>query len=189
MFRQAESQKNAFSIVNSAVRVLFRPGTDTIVDLSILYGGIGSTTINARKSCKKLIGRQWNDQMLNEACRLALEEIFLPASALGGKVEYRRTLLVSFLFRFYLEVLHGLHQMDVDLSPQDKSPQDPTETLLDSLQKILWAIPSCTSLVLSMPVVKQFTWMTFVQLMENFHCLWSPVKPMQRLRKNYKHIN
>lgn len=55
--------------------------------------------------------RQWNDQMLNEACRLVLEEIFLPPSALGGKVEYRRTLLVSFLFRFYLEVLHGLHQM------------------------------------------------------------------------------
>ncbi|NXN68577.1 AOXB oxidase, partial [Himantopus himantopus] len=110
-FRQAESQKNALSIVNSGMRVLFSPGTNTIVDLSILYGGIGSTTLSARKSCEKLIGRQWNDQMLNEACRLVLQEIFVPPSALGGKVEYRRTLLVSFLFRFYLEVLHGLHQM------------------------------------------------------------------------------
>ncbi|NXF31839.1 AOXB oxidase, partial [Nyctibius bracteatus] len=110
-FRQAERQKNALSLVNSGMRVLFSPGTDTIVDLSILYGGIGSTTLSARKSCEELIGRQWNDQMLNEACRLVLEEIFLPPSALGGKVEYRRTLLVSFLFRFYLEVLHGLHQM------------------------------------------------------------------------------
>ncbi|NWX23762.1 AOXB oxidase, partial [Aegotheles bennettii] len=110
-FRQADRQKNALSIVNSGMRVLFSPGTDTIVDLSILYGGIGSTTLSARKSCEKLIGRQWNEQMLNEACRLVLEEIFLPPSALGGKVEYRRTLLVSFLFRFYLEVLNGLHQM------------------------------------------------------------------------------
>ncbi|NXK26041.1 AOXB oxidase, partial [Arenaria interpres] len=110
-FRQAESQKNALSIVNSGMRVLFSPGTDIIVGLSILYGGIGSTTLSARKSCEKLIGRQWNDQMLSEACRLVLEEIFLPSSALGGRVEYRRTLLVSFLFRFYLEVLHGLHQM------------------------------------------------------------------------------
>ncbi|XP_064518045.1 aldehyde oxidase 2-like isoform X1 [Pseudopipra pipra] len=110
-FRQAERQKNALSIVNSGMRVLFRPGTDTIVDLSILFGGIGSTTLSARKSCEKLIGRQWNDQMLNEACKLVLEEIVLPPSASGGKVEYRRTLLVSFLFRFYLEVLHGLHQM------------------------------------------------------------------------------
>ncbi|XP_027534025.1 aldehyde oxidase 2-like [Neopelma chrysocephalum] len=110
-FRQAERQKNALSIVNSGMRVLFHPGTDTIADLSILFGGIGSTTLSARKSCEKLIGRQWNDQMLNEACRLVLEEIVLPPSASGGKVEYRRTLLVSFLFRFYLEVLHGLHQM------------------------------------------------------------------------------
>ncbi|XP_010567404.1 PREDICTED: aldehyde oxidase 2-like [Haliaeetus leucocephalus] len=134
-FRQAESQKNALSIANSGMRILFCPGTDTIVDLSILYGGIGSTILSARKSCEKLIGRQWNDQMLNEACRLVLEEIFLPPSALGGKVEYRRTLLVSFLFRFYLEVLHGLNQMDVDPGVTEKdlttihtpgqSPQDP----------------------------------------------------------------
>ncbi|NWY50174.1 AOXB oxidase, partial [Chionis minor] len=110
-FRQADRQKNAFSVVNAGTRVLFHPGTDTIVDLNILYGGIGSTTVGARKSCEKLIGRQWNDETLNEACSLVLEEIFLPPSALGGKVEYRRTLLVSFLFRFYLEVLHGLHQM------------------------------------------------------------------------------
>ncbi|NXY85208.1 AOXB oxidase, partial [Alcedo cyanopectus] len=110
-FRQAERQKNAFCVVNSGMRVLFRPGTDTIVDLSILYGGIGPTTLSARQSCEKLIGRQWNDQMLNEACRLVLKEIVIPPSALGGKVEYKRTLLVSFLFRFYLEVLHGLHQM------------------------------------------------------------------------------
>ncbi|NXP28878.1 AOXB oxidase, partial [Scytalopus superciliaris] len=110
-FRQAERQKNALSIVNSGMRVIFHPGTDTISDLSILFGGIGSTTLSARKSCEKLVGRQWNDQMLNEACRLVLEEIFIPPSALGGKVEYRRTLLVSFLFRFYLQVLHGLHQM------------------------------------------------------------------------------
>uniref|UniRef100_A0A669Q4V9 FAD-binding PCMH-type domain-containing protein n=1 Tax=Phasianus colchicus TaxID=9054 RepID=A0A669Q4V9_PHACC len=110
-FRQADRQKNAFSVVNAGLRVLFSPGTDTIVDLSILYGGIGSTTLSARKSCEKLIGRQWNDQMLSEACKLVLEEISLPPSASGGKVEYRRTLLVSFLFRFYLEVLHGLHQM------------------------------------------------------------------------------
>ncbi|KAM9286947.1 LOW QUALITY PROTEIN: aldehyde oxidase 2-like [Morus bassanus] len=108
-FIQAERQKNALSIVNSGM-VLFSPATDTIVDLSILYGGIGSTTLGARKSCEKLI-RQWNDQMLNEACSLVLEEILLPPSALGRKVKYRITLLVSSLFRFYLEVLHCLHQM------------------------------------------------------------------------------
>ncbi|KAF7243567.1 Aldehyde oxidase 2 [Varanus komodoensis] len=46
--------------------------------------------------------------MLDEACRLILEEIILSPSAIAGKVEYRLTLLVSFFFRFYLEVLQGL---------------------------------------------------------------------------------
>ncbi|XP_064371249.1 aldehyde oxidase 3-like isoform X2 [Dromaius novaehollandiae] len=124
-FRQAERRKNALSIVNSGMRVLFSPGTDTIVDLSVLYGGIGSTVVSARKSSRKLIGRQWNDQLLCEACKLVLEEISPSTSALGGKVEYRRTLLVSFLFRFYLEVLNGLHQMYpfryAELSEEQKS--------------------------------------------------------------------
>ncbi|XP_014374705.1 aldehyde oxidase 3 [Alligator sinensis] len=116
-FRQAERRKNALSIVNSAMRVLFKPGTNIIMDLNILYGGIGSTTVSAKKSCQKLIRRQWNEQMLGEACRLVLGEIFLSPSAPGGKVEYRRTLLVSFLFKFYLEVLHGLKMMDPSKYP------------------------------------------------------------------------
>uniref|UniRef100_A0A8D0E4N7 FAD-binding PCMH-type domain-containing protein n=1 Tax=Salvator merianae TaxID=96440 RepID=A0A8D0E4N7_SALMN len=116
-FRQAERQKNALSIANSAMKVLFHPGTDVIMDLAILYGGIGSTTVSARKTCQQLIGRNWNDQMLEEACRLILEEIILPPSAPGGKVEYRRTLLVSFFFRFYLEVRQGLKSMYPSMYP------------------------------------------------------------------------
>jgi aldehyde oxidase len=46
--------------------------------------------------------------MLDEACRLLLDEVSLPGSAPGGKVEFKRTLVVSFLFRFYLEVLQKL---------------------------------------------------------------------------------
>ncbi|XP_074858018.1 aldehyde oxidase 2-like isoform X2 [Carettochelys insculpta] len=110
-FRQAERRKNALSVVNSGMRVLFKPNTDIIMDLNILYGGIGPTTVSARKSCQRLIGRQWNEQLLDDACKLVLGEISLPPSAPGGKVEYRRTLLVSFLFKFYLEVLHGLNKM------------------------------------------------------------------------------
>ncbi|XP_054828452.1 aldehyde oxidase 3-like [Eublepharis macularius] len=107
-FRQAERRKNALSVINSAMRVRFQPGTDVIKDLAILYGGIGYTTVSARVTSQKLRGRNWNEQMLDEACRLVLEEIQIPPSAVGGKVEYRRTLLVGFFFRFYLEVLQGL---------------------------------------------------------------------------------
>uniref|UniRef100_A0A803SXR8 FAD-binding PCMH-type domain-containing protein n=1 Tax=Anolis carolinensis TaxID=28377 RepID=A0A803SXR8_ANOCA len=110
-FRQAERRKNALSVTNSSMKVLFQPGTDVIEDLAIFYGGISDTTVSARNSCLKLKGRNWNDQFLDEACRLILEEVVVSPSAPGGKVEYRRSLLVSFFFRFYLEVLHSLKMM------------------------------------------------------------------------------
>ncbi|KAI1237061.1 hypothetical protein IHE44_0014316 [Lamprotornis superbus] len=106
VFRQAERKENVLSIVNCGMLVLFHPGTDTIVDLRILFGGIGSTTLKVcvHFSLRGFFTRQWNDQMLNEGCRLVIEEIFLPPPDVGRKVEYPRTLLVSFLSRFYLEL-------------------------------------------------------------------------------------
>lgn len=55
--------------------------------------------------------RPWSEEMLDTACRLILDEVFLPGSAPGGKVEFKRTLIISFLFRFYLEVSQILKRM------------------------------------------------------------------------------
>lgn len=111
-FRQAQRQQNALAIVNSGMRVLFREGGGIIKELSILYGGVGPTTIGAKNSCQKLIGRPWNEETLDTACRLVLDEVTLAGSAPGGKVEFKRTLIISFLFKFYLEVLQGLKRED-----------------------------------------------------------------------------
>ncbi|XP_036174431.1 aldehyde oxidase isoform X1 [Myotis myotis] len=111
-FRQAQRQQNALAIVNSGMRVFFGEGDGIIRELSISYGGVGPTTICAQNSCQKLIGRPWNEEMLDAACRLVLDEVSLPGSAPGGKVEFKRTLIISFLFKFYLEVLRLLRRMD-----------------------------------------------------------------------------
>ncbi|XP_019582321.2 aldehyde oxidase 2 [Rhinolophus sinicus] len=110
-FRQAQCQQNALADVNAGMRLLLKEGTDTIEDLSIAYGGVGVTTISAHKSCQQLLGRRWNELMLDEACRLLLDEVSLPGSAPGGRVEFKRTLVVSFLFKFYLEVLQELKKL------------------------------------------------------------------------------
>ena len=55
--------------------------------------------------------RPWNEPMLEEACRLLLEEVSLPGWAPGGRVEFKRTLVVSFFFKFYLEVLQELKKL------------------------------------------------------------------------------
>ncbi|XP_066202304.1 aldehyde oxidase [Saccopteryx leptura] len=129
-FRQAQRQQNALAIVNSGMRVLFGEGDGIIRELSISYGGVGPTTICAKNSCQKLIGRPWNEEMLDAACRLVLDEVSLPASAPGGKVEFKRTLIISFLFKFYLEVSQILKRMDPVRFP---SLADKYESALEDL--------------------------------------------------------
>ncbi|XP_037023470.2 aldehyde oxidase isoform X2 [Artibeus jamaicensis] len=129
-FRQAQRQQNALAIVNSGMRVFFGEGSGIIRELSISYGGVGPTTICAKNSCQKLIGRPWNEEMLDAACRLVLEEVFLPGSAPGGKVEFKRTLIISFLFKFYLGVAQILKRMDPVHYP---SLEDKYESALEDL--------------------------------------------------------
>ncbi|XP_008067993.1 aldehyde oxidase [Carlito syrichta] len=116
-FRQAQRQQNALAIVNAGMRVFFGGRDGIIKELSISYGGVGPTTICAKNSCQKLIGRRWDEEMLDTACRLVLDEVSLPGSAPGGKVAFRRTLIISFFFKFYLEVSQILWMMDPDHHP------------------------------------------------------------------------
>ncbi|XP_049628874.1 aldehyde oxidase 2-like [Suncus etruscus] len=111
-FRQAPCQQNAVADVNAGMRVLFKEGTDAIEELSIAYGGVGIATTCAQKTCQQLLGRRWTNVMLDEACRLLLDEVSIPGGAPGGRVEFKRTLLVSFLFKFYLQVLQELRRPD-----------------------------------------------------------------------------
>ncbi|KAF3824242.1 hypothetical protein GH733_008527, partial [Mirounga leonina] len=110
--RLAQRQENAFAIVNAGMSVKFEDGTDTIKDLKMFYGSVGPTVVSASQTCKQLIGRLWDDHMLSDACRWVLEEIHIPPAAEGGMVEYRRTLIISLLFKFYLKVRRGLNKMD-----------------------------------------------------------------------------
>lgn len=111
-FRQAQRQQNALAMVNSGMRVFFGEGDGVIRELAIAYGGVGPTTVCAKNSCQELIGRPWNEEMLDAACRLILDEVSLPGSAPGGRVEFRRTLIISFLFKFYLKVSQILKMRD-----------------------------------------------------------------------------
>ncbi|XP_062958710.1 aldehyde oxidase 4 [Cynocephalus volans] len=111
-FRLAQRQENAFAIVNAGMSVKFEDGTNIVKDLQMFYGSVGPTIFSASQTCKQLIGRQWDDQMLSDACRLVLDEICIPPAARGGMVEYRRTLITSLLFKFYLKVQRGLNEMN-----------------------------------------------------------------------------
>ncbi|XP_029335509.1 aldehyde oxidase 3 isoform X2 [Mus caroli] len=111
-FRQAPRQQNAFATVNAGMKVVFKEDTNTIADLGILYGGIGATVVSADKSCRQLIGRCWDEEMLDDAGKMICEEVSLLMAAPGGMEEYRKTLAISFLFMFYLDVSKQLKTRD-----------------------------------------------------------------------------
>ncbi|XP_077174886.1 aldehyde oxidase 1-like isoform X2 [Paroedura picta] len=144
-FRQAQRRENALPIVNAGMRVVFEDGCDTVKDIGMLYGGLGSTTLAAKQTCRALIGRPWNEQLLDEACRSVLTEICLPSSAPGGQVKYRRTLLVSFMFKFYLEVLQSLKILYPGRYP------DIPENYLSALEHLHSKIPQSIQMYQDVP--------------------------------------
>ena len=48
--------------------------------------------------------RNWDDDLVQEACDLLEKELSLPPGVPGGMETYRNTLCVSFFFKFYLTV-------------------------------------------------------------------------------------
>lgn len=55
-----------------------------------------------------LSGSFWNEELLQDVCAGLVEELYLSPDAPGGMVEFRRTLTLSFFFKFYLTVLQKL---------------------------------------------------------------------------------
>uniref|UniRef100_A0A4W5P4J5 Aldehyde oxidase 1 n=1 Tax=Hucho hucho TaxID=62062 RepID=A0A4W5P4J5_9TELE len=111
-FRQAPRKENALATVTTGMRVMFTEGSSVVKELSIYYGGVGPCTVSATKTCAAVIGRKWDEQTLSEAYTQLLDEISLSPSHPGGQVEFRRSLTLSLLFKFNLQMLHKLWEMD-----------------------------------------------------------------------------
>ncbi|XDV22679.1 hypothetical protein PO909_027525 [Leuciscus waleckii] len=115
-FRQAQRREFAFSIVNAGMRVSFSHDSNVVEHLDIFYGGVGPTLVKARHTCKELMGRKWDEKLLVEGTQLLEEEISVPPTAPGGREEYRKALVLSFFFKFYMQVLLELQQREVSVN-------------------------------------------------------------------------
>uniref|UniRef100_A0A3B1JUT9 Aldehyde oxidase 5 n=1 Tax=Astyanax mexicanus TaxID=7994 RepID=A0A3B1JUT9_ASTMX len=119
-FRQAQRREFAFSIVNAGMKVVFRDESAVVESLDLYYGGVGPSLVKARNTCKELSGRLWDESLLAEGIRLLKEEISLSPAAPGGRVEYRKSLILSFFFKFYMQMLLELRQR-VHVPPENLS--------------------------------------------------------------------
>lgn len=108
-YKQAKRRDDDIAIVNIALNVFI--GSDiSVKEAHIAFGGLAPTTVLARKTCKKIIGRKWNLKILEMVYDSLNEEFPLSGDAPGGMILYRRSLTLSLFFKSFIFVLKLLSQ-------------------------------------------------------------------------------
>lgn len=110
-FKQAHRRDDDIAIVNAGMRVYLQEREEkwVVADASIAYGGVAPASLSASKTKDFLIGKVWNWELLQDSLKILQTDILLKDDAPGGMVEFRRSLTLSFFFKFFLWVSH---QMD-----------------------------------------------------------------------------
>uniref|UniRef100_A0A8C1N623 xanthine dehydrogenase n=1 Tax=Cyprinus carpio TaxID=7962 RepID=A0A8C1N623_CYPCA len=107
-FKQSPRKEDDIAIVTCGMNVFFKEQSNIVQSIRISYGGMAPVTVLATATCNRLLNRQWNEELLEEACTSLAEEMSLSPSAPGGMVTYRRTLTISLFYKFFLNVQHKL---------------------------------------------------------------------------------
>ena len=95
----------------AGLRVTLKSESDgawTVEDSCLAYGGVAAVVVVAKKTQEFLKGKPWNRETLDQALALLEKEIFMADNAPGGMVEFRRSLISSFFFKFYLHTCYKL---------------------------------------------------------------------------------
>ncbi|KAK7317125.1 hypothetical protein RJT34_01097 [Clitoria ternatea] len=110
-FKQSHRRDDDIAIVNAGIRVHLQEHRENWVvsDASIFYGGVAPYSLPATKTKEFLIGKIWGQDLLQNAFKVLQKDILLKEDAPGGMVEFRKSLTLSFFFKFFLWVSH---QMD-----------------------------------------------------------------------------
>ncbi|XP_065920484.1 xanthine dehydrogenase/oxidase-like isoform X2 [Dysidea avara] len=105
-YKQSLRRDDDIAIVNAGMRVVVceEDRKWKVKEISLVYGGMAPVTKVASKTQSKLIGREWNDSLCDDACSSLIEEMKIPLNAPGGRPEFRCSLNASFFLKFYLTV-------------------------------------------------------------------------------------
>ncbi|XP_032670200.1 xanthine dehydrogenase isoform X2 [Odontomachus brunneus] len=120
-YKQAKRRDDDIAIVNMALNVYFVPDSSTIQEAHLAFGGMAPTTILARRTCQKMIGRKWNKSILEEVYDSLIEELPLEDNAPGGMIKYRLSLTLSLFFKGFVHISKQLSQYtsDVEFLPKE----------------------------------------------------------------------
>ncbi|KAF2682324.1 hypothetical protein K458DRAFT_432835 [Lentithecium fluviatile CBS 122367] len=113
-YKQAKRKDDDIAIVTAAFRI--RLDSEGVVeDACLVYGGMAPTTKVSPKTQEALVGRRWfHSETLNAGLSALLQDYDLPYGVPGGMADYRKTLTLSFFFRFWHESAAELGLGEVD---------------------------------------------------------------------------
>ena len=113
-YKQAKRKDDDIAIVTAAFRVQL-DNTGAVKELAFAYGGMAPFTLLAKKTNISLQGLKWHDsRTLQKGLESLCEDFNLPYGVPGGMATYRKTLALSFFFRFWHEVVLELSLGHVD---------------------------------------------------------------------------
>ncbi|KAL0746288.1 hypothetical protein Bca101_028290 [Brassica carinata] len=112
-FKQAHRREDDVAIVNGGMRVFLEErGEELFVsDASVAFGGVAAVTLRARKTEEFLIGKSWSKSLLQDALKVIQSDVIIDEDAPGGMVEFRKSLVLSFFFKFFLWVSHRIRDV------------------------------------------------------------------------------
>jgi len=111
-FKQAHRRDDDIALVNAGMRVFLEQKDDawSVVDASLVYGGVAPVSLSAVKTEAFLKGKPWTLQTLQGALQVLQHDIIITENAPGGMVEFRRSLTTSFFFKFFLWISYNIQQ-------------------------------------------------------------------------------
>lgn len=107
-YKQSKRKDDDIAIVNAALRVSLSE-SNNVKSCSLVYGGMAPMTVSAKTAEEYLVGKKFTDPSTLEGVMNALGQDFdLRFGVPGGMATYRKTLAMSFFYRFYHDVLSKL---------------------------------------------------------------------------------
>jgi len=111
-FKQAHRREDDIALVNAGMRVFLEEEGKNwkVSDISIVYGGVAPVSLVASRTESALIGKTWDRTLLRDTLKILTEDAPLSEDAPGGMVEFRKSLTLSFFFKFFSWVTHQMNE-------------------------------------------------------------------------------
>ncbi|XP_020244475.1 xanthine dehydrogenase-like isoform X1 [Asparagus officinalis] len=124
-FKQAHRREDDIAIVNAGMRVFLEiDGSNwKIGEVCIVYGGVAPVSFAMLKTEKFVTGMSWEKSMIPDVLKMLREEIPVSENAPGGMVEFRKSLVLSFFFKFFLWVTQQMNERGFLMEGVDVSYQ------------------------------------------------------------------